>query len=392
MTPNDPVEQQAEATALPEPPAAARAEHAQLVTELDDHAYRYYVSDEPSVSDGEYDTLMARLLELEAEYSELRTPSSPSQRVGGSFSTTFAPVQHLQRLLSLDNAFSWDELAAWAARAEREHGHIAEYLCELKIDGLAVDLVYEKGRLITGATRGDGYTGEDVTANLRGVRGVPLRLTGSNVPDLLEVRGEVYFPVQGFAELNESLVAAGKAPFANPRNTAAGSLRQKDPAVTASRGLELLLHGVGRVEGAPPVSSQSQWYEHLRAWGLPTSTQSQGRLGSGRCTCICRAFRTQQPSMTYEIDGVVVRSMTSIAAAVGATSRAPRWAIAYKYYPPEEVNQAARHSCQCWTYRPGNAFGVMAPVRSLDSTSRWPRCTTNQRFVVKASSSVTIAA
>src|SRR5256885_1753116 len=200
---------------------------------------------------------MRRLQALEDEYPDLRTPESPTQTVGGTYSTLFTAVDHLERMLSLDNSFSMDELTAWAHRVERDAGVVPAYLCELKVDGLAVSLVYRDGRLVRGATRGDGRTGEDITPNIRTIKGVPRQLAGTDHPTTLEVRGEVYFPVAGFDALNESLVAAGKAPFANPRNTAAGSLRQKDPRVTASRNLQLVLHGVGRVEGGPTITAQS---------------------------------------------------------------------------------------------------------------------------------------
>src|SRR6185437_12643354 len=214
---------------------------------------------------------MRRLQELEDEYPELRTPSSPTQRVAGTYSTLFTAVDHLERMLSLDNAFSVDEVTAWAQRVERDAGVVPGYLCELKVDGLAINLVYEGGRLVRGATRGDGRTGEDVTANVRTLANVPDKLKGKRIPTLLEVRGEVFFPVERFAELNAGLVEAGKAPYANPRNTAAGSLRQKDPRITASRGLQMVVHGVGRVDGGPKVTAQSGWYQLLAAWGLPTS-------------------------------------------------------------------------------------------------------------------------
>jgi DNA ligase (NAD+) len=242
-------------------PAEVRDEHARLSQQLEEDAYRYYVLDAPTSSDADYDARMRRLSELEDAYPELRTPSSPTQRVAGSYPTLFTPVDHLERMFSLDNAFTTDELTAWAHRVEREVGTVPAYLCELKVDGLAVDLVYRDGRLVRGATRGDGRTGEDVTPNIRTIHGVPHQLQGSEVPTTLEVRGEVYFPVAGFEQLNESLVAAGKAPFANPRNAAAGSLRQKDARITASRPLRMILHGVGAVEAGQAVGQ--------RARGLP---------------------------------------------------------------------------------------------------------------------------
>src|SRR5664279_2257058 len=242
-------------------PVTARERHAELAQTIDEHAYRYYVLEQPTASDAEYDELMRELQTLEERYPGLRTPDSPTQRVAGSYSTLFAPVEHLERLFSLDNVFTIEELEAWAGRAIRAAGDGAalHWLCELKIDGLAVDLVYENGRLVTAATRGDGRTGEDITGNVRTLADVPLRLAGSAVPELLEVRGEVFFPKAAFTDLNAELVAAGKAPFANPRNAAAGSLRQKDPRITASRPLRMLLHGVGARSGFDPPTQSSAY-------------------------------------------------------------------------------------------------------------------------------------
>src|SRR3954469_2601421 len=256
-------------------PSEARDEHARLAQELDEHQYRYYILDAPTASDADYDALMKRLQELEDEYPELRTPSSPTQRVGGTYSTLFTAVDHLERMLSLDTRFSAEDILAWAQRVERDAGTSPRYLCELKVDGLAVNLLYEDGRLVRGLTRGDGRTGEDVTPNIRTIEGVPDRLTGDQVPRVLEVRGEVFFPVARFEELNAALVEAGKPPYANPRNTAAGSLRQKDARITASRGLNMVVHGVGKVEDGPTVTEQSGWYERFRAWGLPTSDRAK---------------------------------------------------------------------------------------------------------------------
>ena len=239
---------------------AARHRHADLADQVAEHNHRYYVLDAPVISDAEYDDLMRELRRLEDEYPDLRTPDSPTQKVGAQAAAGFAPVQHLERLFSLDNAFSAEELQAWYTRAERLGGS-GPFLCELKIDGLAVDLVYTEGVLTRAATRGDGVTGEDVTANVRTIRSAPRRLAGSGWPATLEVRGEVFLPVAAFNALNERQAEAGKPPFVNPRNTAAGSLRQKDPAVTASRPLDLILHGVGAIEGEVPdrPDSQSGW-------------------------------------------------------------------------------------------------------------------------------------
>jgi DNA ligase (NAD+) len=347
----------------------ARDEHARLAQEIDDNQYRYYVLDDPTVSDADYDHAMRRLEELEAEFPELRTPSSPTQRVGGTYSTQFTPVDHLERMLSLDNAFSADEVKEWAARVERDAGTVPGYLCELKVDGLAVNLLYEDGRLVRAATRGDGRTGEDVTPNVRTIANVPDRLTGDDIPRVLEVRGEVYFPVARFEELNAALVEAGKAPFANPRNTAAGSLRQKDPRVTASRALQLVLHGVGRVEGGPAVTSQSQWYDKLLAWGLPTSARAKVVPDLDGVHEFIEYYREHRHDVEHEIDGVVVKvDDIAVQRRLGATSRAPRWAIAFKY-PPEEVNTKLL-DIRVAVGRTGRVtpFGVMEPVKVAGST------------------------
>ena len=354
---------------MTEVPADAREEHARLSQEIDDNAYRYYVLDDPTVSDAEYDTAMRRLEELEEQHPELRTPSSPTQRVGGTYSTLFTAVDHLERMLSLDNVFTVDELTAWAHRVERDAGTVPAYLCELKVDGLAVNLVYEKGRLVRGATRGDGHTGEDVTPNVRTLENVPDRLTGDDLPSVLEVRGEVFFPVERFEALNATLVEAGKPPYANPRNTAAGSLRQKDPRITASRGLQMVVHGVGRVDGGPAVSTQSGWYEQLRAWGLPTSTRAKVVSDLGEVQKFLDYFGEHRHDVEHEIDGIVVKvDDLSLQRQLGSTSRAPRWAIAYKY-PPEEVNTKllAIHVAIGRTGR-ATPFGVMEPVKVAGST------------------------
>ena len=314
-------------------PVDVRERAAELARTIEELAFQYYVLTQPTVADGEYDALVHELEAIEEAYPELRTPDSPTQKVLETWSTDFTPVEHLERLMSLDNVFTEEELRQWAARASREGS--PRYLCELKIDGLAVALVYRDGVLTRAATRGDGRTGEDITRNVRTLRNVPTRLTG-DVPPLLEVRGEVFMATKDFEDLNARLVAEGKAPFANPRNGAAGSLRQKDPKVTASRPLSLTLHGIGAVDGWQP-ESQSQAYEQLAQWGLPTSKRYEvfpdidGALGY-----IAR-WGEHRHDVEHEIDGVVVKvDQVSLQRRLGATSKAPRWAIAHKY-PPEEV-------------------------------------------------------
>jgi DNA ligase (NAD+) len=350
-------------------PEQAREEHARIAQEIDEHSHRYYVLDAPTASDAEYDRLMRRLEELEDQYPDLRTPASPTQRVAGTYSTSFSTVDHLERMLSLDNAFSVEEVSAWALRVERDAGTVPNYLCELKVDGLAVSLLYRDGRLVRGATRGDGRTGEDVTPNIRTIANVPGRLTGAVVPKLLEVRGEVFFPVARFEELNASLVEAGKTPFANPRNTAAGSLRQKDPRVTASRQLSLVLHGVGKVEGGPAVTTQSGWYELLDGWGLPTSERARVVDDLTGVQSYIDYYGEHRHDVEHEIDGVVVKvDALDLQRRLGSTSRAPRWAIAFKY-APEEVNTKLL-DIRVNVGRTGRItpFGVMAPVKVAGST------------------------
>ena len=350
-----------------------RERHAELAAELLEAQYRYHVLDSPLISDIDYDTRLRELEAIEEQIPELRTPDSPSQRVGGMISTGFTPVQHLQRLESLDNVFSGEGLDAWTARAERLGGG-GPYVCELKIDGLAVALVYRKGRLQRAATRGDGVTGEDVTPNVKPIAAVPNRLSGSGWPEVLEVRGEVFLPVTAFEELNEKLTAAGKPPFANPRNSAAGSLRQKDPRITASRALGMILHGVGRVDGLasrrqslPP--SQSGWYEQLRAWGLPVSDLYKVVPDLDGVRAYIEHYAEHRHDPPYEIDGVVVKIDTvETQRLLGSTSRAPRWAIAYKY-PPEEVNTRLI-DIRVNVGRTGRVtpFAVMEPVKVSGST------------------------
>ncbi len=352
-------------------PVDARDRHAALAQELDEHRYRYYVLDRPTTSDGQYDAMFREITALEERYPSLRTPDSPTQKVGDVYSTDFAPVEHLERMMSLDNAFTDAELVAWAQRVERGVGTGAEYLCELKVDGLAVALVYEDGRLVRGATRGDGHAGEDITPNIRTIDEVPVRLKpadGAVVPELVEVRGEVYFPVAKFEELNATLVEAGRAPFANPRNAAAGSLRQKDPRVTASRPLHLVVHGIGARRGFD-IRRLSEAYALLRAWGLPTAAHAKtvGDLDAVRD--YITYYGEHRHSVEHEIDGVVVKvDQVSLQRRLGSTSRAPRWAIAFKY-PPEEVNTKLL-DIQVNVGRTGRVtpFGMMEPVRVSGST------------------------
>ncbi|WP_371545651.1 NAD-dependent DNA ligase LigA [Streptomyces sp. NBC_00554] len=328
-------EKHAEPTSVP---AEAREKHALLSEQIEEHRFRYYVKDQPVVSDAEFDKLLRSLEAIEDEYPELRTPDSPTQKVSGAYETEFTSVQHRERMLSLDNAFDDLELAAWAERVARDVG-TSDYhlLCELKVDGLAVNLTYEHGRLTRAATRGDGRTGEDITPNVRTIAEIPDRLKGDRVPDLVEIRGEVYFPMEKFEELNARLVEGGDKPFANPRNAAAGSLRQKDPRVTASRPLHMVVHGIGAREGFD-IDRLSQAYDLLREWGLPTTQYAKVVDDLDGVREFIAYYGENRHSVEHEIDGVVVKlDEIRLQGRLGSTARAPRWAIAWKY-APEEVN------------------------------------------------------
>ncbi|MBQ1017900.1 NAD-dependent DNA ligase LigA [Micromonospora sp. D93] len=361
-----------EAAAGAEPTPQARERHAALSQELTEHQYRYYVLDAPTIPDADFDRQLRELEALEAEFPALRTPDSPTQRVGGTFSTDFTAVTHAERMLSLDNAFADEELAAWAERVERDAGGPVPYLCELKVDGLAINLTYENGRLVRAATRGDGRTGEDVTANVRSIRDVPSQLAPSgefpDIPELVEVRGEIYFPIAAFADLNAGLVEQGKAPFANPRNAAAGSLRQKDPRVTATRPLRLVVHGIGARRGFQPAA-QSESYAALKSWGLPTSDRWRVVPDLAGVAEFIAYYAEHRHDVEHEIDGVVVKvDPVSIQGRLGSTSRAPRWAIAFKY-PPEEVTTKLL-DIDVNVGRTGRVtpFAVLEPVRVAGST------------------------
>ncbi|MEU6035760.1 NAD-dependent DNA ligase LigA [Actinomadura sp. NPDC047616] len=350
-------------------PTEAAQRHAELSREIDEANYRYYVLDRPTLSDADYDALMRELRELEAAHPELVTPDSPTQRVGAPIITDFATVEHLERMQSLDNAMNAEELAAWDERVLREVGEVAAYLCELKIDGLAVALIYENGRLVRGATRGDGRTGEDITPNIRTIDAIPTRLKGAGWPEVLEVRGEVFLPREGFEQVNAAQVEEGKEPFANPRNAAAGSLRQKDPRVTARRPLSMLVHGFGRWEGGKQPDSQAEAYEMMREWGLPISDRYKVVPDPAGVREYIEYYGEHRHDPEYEIDGVVVKvDQFPLQRRLGSTSRAPRWAIAFKY-PPEEVNTKLL-DIKVGVGRTGRVtpYGVMKPVFVAGST------------------------
>ncbi|MDF6064827.1 NAD-dependent DNA ligase LigA [Streptomyces sp. JH010] len=319
-------------------PAEVRERHALLAEQIEEHRFRYYVKDQPVVDDAEFDRQMRALEAIEHEHPELRTPDSPTQKVAGPYTTEFTSVEHRERLLSLDNAFDDGELATWAERVAKDVGGGGyHFLCELKVDGLAVNLTYEHGRLTRAATRGDGRTGEDITPNVRTIAEIPLRLKGDDIPALVEIRGEVFFPMEAFEGLNARLVEAGDKPFANPRNAAAGSLRQKDPKVTATRPLHMVVHGIGARDGFG-IDRLSQAYDLLREWGLPTARHNKVVESLDEVREFIAWFGENRQSVEHEIDGVVVKlDEIPLQGRLGSTSRAPRWAIAWKY-APQEVN------------------------------------------------------
>ncbi|MGB7142771.1 MAG: NAD-dependent DNA ligase LigA [Mycobacterium sp.] len=344
----------------------------ELADEVREHQFRYYVRDAPIISDADFDVMLRSLAVLEDEHPELRTPDSPTQLVGGAgFATDFASADHLERMLSLDNVFSAEEFELWAARVRGDVGAEVPFLCELKIDGVALALVYRNGRLVRAATRGDGRTGEDVTLNARTIDNVPERLTPSDdhpVPDVLEVRGEVFFRLADFEALNAALVEDGKTPFANPRNSAAGSLRQKDPAVTARRKLRMICHGLGHIEGYRPATLHDA-YLALTAWGLPVSDHTTRVQNAAGALERIAYWGEHRHDVDHEIDGVVVKiDDVALQRRLGSTSRAPRWAIAYKY-PPQEV-QTKLLDIRVNVGRTGRVtpFAFMTPVTVAGST------------------------
>jgi DNA ligase (NAD+) len=334
----------------------------ELVDLINKHRASYYQSNTSLISDADYDKLMRELEQLESKHPELITGDSPTQTVGGEVSQTFTPVQHLERMMSLDNVFSEEELDAWL---EKSGG--GPYLCELKIDGLAINLRYQNGQLISAATRGDGSVGEDVTRNVMTVKGIPHSLSGKHHPDLVEIRGEVFYSLEDFAKLNQSLIDAGKPPFANPRNSASGSLRQKDSSVTASRPLQMIVHGIGAWVDKSVVS-QSELYAHLKSWGLPTSTRYKVLKTAKEVKQYIQDFEAKRHSLEHEIDGVVIKvDELARQASMSFTSRAPRWAIAYKY-PPEQVNTRLL-DIRVSIGRTGRAtpYAVLDPIRVAGS-------------------------
>ena len=346
---------------------AARHRIIELTQEIRDHQFKYYVLDAPTITDAQFDALLKELTTLEAKHPELLEPDSPSLGVGGGFSTTFTQHDHIEKMMSLDNVFDTEELTAWFDRVEKESAS-PEYLCELKVDGLAINLLYENGQLTRALTRGNGTTGEDVTLNVKTIKGLPHTLTGKKIPALIEVRGEVFFPVAAFNQLNEELEEAGKQLFANPRNSAAGSLRQKDPRVTALRPLDVVVHGIGASEGIT-FESQSDAYAQLEALGLPTSNRFKVCTTRTEVLAFIENYNIHRHDVEHEIDGVVIKvDDITEQKKLGFTSRAPKWAIAYKY-PPEEVTTKLL-DIKVSVGRTGRVtpFAFMEPVKVAGST------------------------
>ncbi|HKU36354.1 MAG TPA: NAD-dependent DNA ligase LigA, partial [Paenarthrobacter sp.] len=365
-----------------------RDEYQELADLVRKYRYAYYQEDAPTVSDAEYDVLYRRLEEMEALHPELVSNDSPTQEVGGEVSAAFAAVEHLQRMYSLDDVFSLDELEAWVRKAEASVAKLGDrvppiaWLTELKIDGLAVNLLYRDGKLVRAATRGDGTTGEDITHNVLTIKEIPRQLSGSGYPAEVEIRGEVFIPSKAFIEFNEALVAAGKAPLANPRNAAAGSLRQKDPAETAKRPLSMFVHGIGAREGLE-AASQSETYQRLAEWGLPVSPYSKVLDTYEGVLEFIAHYGEHRHDLLHEIDGIVVKiDDFATQRSLGFTSRVPRWAAAYKY-PPEEVHTKLL-DIMVNVGRTGRVtpFGLMEPVKVAGSTVGM--ATLHNQDVVKA--------
>jgi DNA ligase (NAD+) len=345
----------------------ARHRMTELINEIRDHQFKYYVLDQPTITDAQFDALLRELQTLEDKNPELREPDSPTAHVGGGFSTQFEQRDHIEKMMSLDNVFDADELTQWFDRVEKDISS-PQYLCEVKVDGLAINLTYENGLLVRGLTRGNGVTGEDVTLNVKTIKNLPHQLKGDSSPTLIEVRGEVFFPIAAFNELNDSLEEAGKQLFANPRNGAAGSLRQKDPRVTASRPLSVVVHGVGAREGIS-FESQSGAYQVLKSLGLPTSDRFKVCGTRAEVQKFIQFYADHRHDVEHEIDGVVIKvDSLSQQGQLGFTSRAPKWAIAYKY-PPEEVTTVLL-DIKVSVGRTGRVtpFAYMEPVKVAGST------------------------
>lgn len=336
---------------------------AELRESLRYHSYRYYVLDDPEVSDAEFDALLRELLSIEEQNPDLITPDSPTQRIGTTASDAFAPVTHLSRLFSLDNGESSADLDAWEARMVRQLGRAPSgYACELKIDGLAVSLTYRDGRYERGATRGDGATGEDVTANLRTIPQIPLQLLIDDPPAVLEVRGEVYMPEAAFEELNRTQAEAASRLFVNPRNAAAGAVRQKDPAVTASRKIAIWVYQVGTVDGVR-FATHTESLEWLAQAGFPVNPRSQHSVDLDAVKAYIAEAEQSRHALGYQTDGVVVK-VDSLAEQneLGFTAKSPRWAIAYKFPPEEQTTRLLEIRINIGRTGAATPYAVLEPV------------------------------
>jgi DNA ligase (NAD+) len=361
---------------------AALAESQALTERIEQARLAYYERNESVIADAEYDALMRRLEELESTYPQLQGHDSPTLSVGGRVASTFDPVTHAERMMSLDNVFDEEQFAAWYDRVVKDSATTPRLLCELKIDGLAISLTYINGSLTQAATRGDGVVGEDVTANVKTIAGIPHQLSGTGWPALVEVRGEIFFPIEAFHQLNEQLAEADEKVFANPRNAASGSLRQKDATKTAGRPLRMLVHGIGAWADVP-VANQSDVYGLLAGWGLPVSTHFRVVDAAEGAIAFIRQMGAARDSVEHEIDGIVIKvDELAVQRELGSTSRAPRWAIAFKY-PPEQVNTKLV-DIRVSVGRTGRAtpYAVVEPVKVAGSTVEF--ATLHNQDVVRA--------
>ena len=354
------------AVAVPADEAARRVD--ELRAQLRDASYRYYVLSDPDISDAEYDEALRELVQLEQDYPDLVTPDSPTQTVGAPPSAAFAPVRHRVPMLSLDNVFSFEELAAWGKRTEKGVGQVGAYVCELKIDGTAVSLQYERGRLVCAATRGNGTVGDDITPNVRTIANVPDRLSVEDPPGLLEVRGEIFYPTKAFERLNEQMAAEGKQVFANPRNAGSGALRQKDPKVTASRPLALLCHSFGQADGMR-FASHSEFLAYCERAGLPVAAETTSVNSLEAVEAFVHYWGEHRHDLDHEIDGVVVKvDLTNQQQELGRTSRFPRWAIAFKFPPEERATLLTDIEVSIGRTGAATPFAVLEPVLVAGST------------------------
>jgi len=341
-----------------------RAEYEQLKDELNQHNHRYYVLDEPTIPDSEYDRSMRRLQDIEQQHPELLSDDSPSQRVGGAALPSFSQVSHAVPMLSLDNAFSEEELEAFdrriSDRLNYKDDQQIDYVCEPKLDGVAVSLLYNQGLLVRGATRGDGKVGEDITANVRTINSIPLRLNGDGIPELLEVRGEIYLPRGGFDKINAAAIAKGDKPFVNPRNAAAGSLRQLDSKITASRPLEMCAYSVGQFQGGETPDSHLNMLKALGSWGFKINTYVEAVQGIAACEAYYERMQKRRDQLSYDIDGIVYKvNDLGLQQRLGFVSKAPRWAIARKFPAQEEMTQLVDVEFQV------GRTGALTPVARL---------------------------